>query len=364
MPINAPGDYYDGQTPQRQPVTLFVSRRGLHLQFYDRSIHTWAFQDFKYVHTGVAGEALRFEKGLETVESEDHRILDALQKYAPKTFRHRRPVFRPNNLLRTVGIILLSGVVMIWLFYRIVLPALGRELATFVPVRWESAIGEAMVAKVVPPRLRASENAGTAAIEAVMARLIPALDSGKGYRYRVTLSKSPVVNAYALPGGRLIVNQGLLAKLNSPEELAGVLAHEIQHVERRHAVVRLCEEATMGIVILLVSGGSDGVASIVRTTHGLGSLAMSRAAENEADKAGFELLVAAQIDPQAMVRAYSHLKDPTPGHLEFLSTHPDTSQRIAQLRKRARTIRMTPRPITLTTPWHEVRQVVLPDASH
>lgn len=63
-----------------------------------------------------------------------------------------------------------------------------------------------------------------------MARLVPALNSGKGYHYRVTLSKSPVVNAYALPGGRLIVNHGLLAKIDSHEEL-------LRSVFRRHPEV-------------------------------------------------------------------------------------------------------------------------------
>ena len=125
------------------------------------------------------------------------------------------------------------------------------------------------------------------------------LTNGSKYTYRVHVAQSEVVNAFALPGGIIVVNTGLIDATRRPEQLAGVLAHEIQHVERRHSLVAVIKDMGLRGLWLLVTGDLGG-GVVGRAALELTALSFSRDAEAEADARGFEALVATGIDPSGM----------------------------------------------------------------
>jgi len=169
--------------------------------------------------------------------------------------------------------------------------------------------------------------------------------------YRITLLDSPVVNAFALPSGRLYVTRGLLALANDTAELAAVLSHEIAHVTARHASARTELEAKSALVSRVtadvLNNPVEGASLRERSRFRIASF--SRSQELEADQAGVRTLAKAGYDPYAAARFLRSLERSTwlkadgrsdrnsesPG---MLATHPATSERIALVRQAARRI--------------------------
>lgn len=167
------------------------------------------------------------------------------------------------------------------------------------------------------------------------------LTAGSQYRYRFHVAKSDVVNAFAVPGGIIVVHTGLIDATRRPEELAGVLAHEVQHVEQRHSLEAMVKDLGLrGLWVLVtgdVGGGLIGQAALELT-----SLSFSRDAEAEADAEGFDELVEAGIDPSGMADFFVIMAKqegaavPPP----FLSTHPASEDREAALRARVQALEL------------------------
>ncbi len=163
------------------------------------------------------------------------------------------------------------------------------------------------------------------------------------YRYRFFVAADPAVNAYALPAGVIVVNRGLIEKTSSAEELAGVLAHEISHVEQRHGLRGMVQSLGLTVAWTLITGDlGTGLAG--EGLRQLAGLHFSRQQEVAADEGGFARLRQAGISASGMVSFFATLQkeegdsdgrgDGLPQALALLSTHPasgERSQRLAQL---------------------------------
>ena len=165
------------------------------------------------------------------------------------------------------------------------------------------------------------------------------LTKGSKYPYRFHVARNDAINAFALPGGIIVVHTGLIQATRRPEELAGVLAHEIQHVEQRHSLEALVKDLGLRGLWLLVIG-DIGSGALGRAALEITSLTFSRGAEQEADQRGFDMLVANGIDPSGMADFFSVMAEkagPTPPPL--LSTHPASEDRESNLRQRLAEVR-------------------------
>lgn len=162
-------------------------------------------------------------------------------------------------------------------------------------------------------------------------------------QYKFFVIDSPIVNAFAVPGGYVYVSRGLLALANSEAELAGVIAHEIGHITGRHAASRMSQGviAGLGAAILGAATGSQTVGQIATVGSDLYIKSYSREQEHQSDELGVRYLSRAGYDPKAMARFLSSLDAQTKldmriaGQQEgqgmnYFSTHPVTSDRISQ----------------------------------
>lgn len=159
----------------------------------------------------------------------------------------------------------------------------------------------------------------------------------------------PTINAFAMPGGHIGVNAGLILAARRESELAGVLAHEISHVTQRHIArsVAAAERVSFRTVALLLTaliiGSQDPQAGSAAAMAGMAGsvqqqLNYSRAFEREADALGIRLLGSAGFDPDGMPRFFERLAQATRYSArppEYLSTHPVTEARIAESEARA-----------------------------
>lgn len=156
--------------------------------------------------------------------------------------------------------------------------------------------------------------------------------------YQFKVIDSPEVNAFALPGGFIYVNRGLIQKAENESELAGVLAHEIGHVVGRHSVdqVKRAQIAGLGLGVLdRILGGRGTAAGIANLASqmvaGGAFMKFSRDAEREADRLGARNLYEAGFDPRGMVTFFEKLdamRKSDPNVIEaFFATHPSPDER-------------------------------------
>jgi len=160
--------------------------------------------------------------------------------------------------------------------------------------------------------------------------------------YSFFVVNTDAVNAFALPGGFIYINRGLIEETRNLSELAGVVAHEIAHVEERHSVEQMerVQAANIGGVLasILLGGAVGGLAQTGIDLAGTAILAgYSRSMEREADDLAVRLLVSAGIDPNGLVTFFKrlleeHERSPTLFE-QWFSTHPLTEERIATTRR-------------------------------
>jgi beta-barrel assembly-enhancing protease len=187
--------------------------------------------------------------------------------------------------------------------------------------------------------------AATAYVNRVGRRLASSAP-GPRFAYTFRIANLSDVNAFALPGGYIYVHRGLIERVRSEGELAGVLAHEIAHVGLRHPTNQASKayvaQAGIGIIgALLGSGEASTSAEIMKTVGGVGLNALflrySRKAETEADVAGTQIMARAGYDPMDMARFFQHLRTIAgrePSRLErFFSDHPSPGDRETRIRK-------------------------------
>ena len=156
------------------------------------------------------------------------------------------------------------------------------------------------------------------------------LTPGSPYSYEVHVARDPSVNAFAMPGGFVVFHTGLLEKAASAEEVAGVLAHEIQHVERRHGLRGLAHAAGWRVALSLVLGDAGGSVAAAWAEN-LGNLHFSRGQESEADALAVKRLLDKGIDPRGLARFFRTLMEQDASLPALLSSHPASEDRLAAI---------------------------------
>jgi predicted Zn-dependent protease len=279
-------------------------------------------------------------------------FLAALREHAPEA-RFQAPVAGKGLGLRIAGS-LASTAALVAAFYVWGIPVVAEVAAARVPIAWEEKLGQVVVDQLAPPAERCTDPQAQAAAEAIVARLAAARPSP--YHYKVAIARNEQINAFAAPGGYVVVFTGLLKKTKRPEELAGVLAHELQHVQRRHTTKALLRQASMQLLLSALTGDMGQVGQALGIAGTVGTLGYQRADEAEADREGMRILQAARLDGQGMIEAFEMLRREAdaPSHARlpgFLSTHPDTGDRIAALRRLVREAHGAPRPFAPAIDW-------------
>jgi predicted Zn-dependent protease len=173
------------------------------------------------------------------------------------------------------------------------------------------------------------------------------------------------INAFALPGGFIGMNAGLVLETKNESELAGVMAHEIAHVTQRHIARSIAAQSKSSLVstaamlaaILLgaAAGGGDGAMAGVAAAQSLAiqqQISFTRANETEADRVGLGILARSGFDPEGMPAFFEtmsrHAGSSEVNIPEMLRTHPVTSTRIAETKERADQLQVTPGPDSIS----------------
>ena len=211
------------------------------------------------------------------------------------------------------------------------LPFVSRLGGLLLPQSTRAQIGDALV-ESVPQDQFCRSKAGLAALHSVVQKLSEA--SGSDQEFRVYVAHSKQLNAFAAPGGRLVILSPIIEQARNPEEMAGTLAHEMAHVLERHPSTGIVKSLGLGVLSLLNPGAERLGAGVAET---LRERKNSRNDELDADRVGVELLNTAGFDSRGSIGFFERIMDKgsdTP--LELLSTHPSDAARIEALKKMAK----------------------------
>lgn len=335
-----PARYNDGQSAKRFDVHAFLAPDGLVIKGSGLNAF-WPYDRLLALDEAFGGAPCRLalEGGEARLTCERRDLPESLYALAPRMARARRGSRWKTSLKVLAGMVL--AVVVLTLFLAVALPKLSRWATVLVPVSWEVALGEALYDQVtVLLTLMAEkdhvricdEPAGTAALGLMVEDLAGVVESP--YELRVQVLDHEMVNALALPGGKILVFRGLIEFVDSPAELAGIVAHEIGHVVERHSMEKLMEQLGLSFLFGMLLGDIS-TGAVALSGEVLLSLSFSRQMEIEADTRALEYLSRAGIDPRPMADFFARL-EPLSGEsrtwARILSTHPPNAQRASKFK--------------------------------
>jgi predicted Zn-dependent protease len=202
----------------------------------------------------------------------------------------------------------------------------ARGVAGLLPTKLRQALGRQVVQSMSQRRGICHTPEGSAALGRLTERLSAAAD---GKRFNISVLNWSLVNAFAAPGEQIVLTRGLIEQAKSPDEVAGVLAHEMGHGLELHPETAIIRAIGLSAAVELMLGGSGGALANIGLV--LTQLGYSRAAEREADARALQIMERAQISPLGFTSFFKRVEEQERGsafgEIGILRTHPLSAER-------------------------------------
>lgn len=330
--------YFDGDRPVSEEVSLHIANQSLQIGLDDGNTLFWPLRNIRVLpdSAGKNGYMLRVtNEPLARLFVTDRSLIAHL----PHARRSTPPKGRGKLLVWAI-----AAVAAVAVQITVLIPALADRLAVFIPPAGERALGEVTFDQIrsaldetgMAPLPICENPAGTAAL----ARMTSALtgQDGSAQDLSVYVLDHEMINAFALPGGFVVLFRGLIDEAENPDEVAAVLAHEIGHVVSRDPTRHALRSAGSIGVLGLLFGDFAGGAAVLFLTERLISAQYSQQAETDADKFGYGMLETANVSPAAMGDMFDRLRSEDGDENRLLShflSHPSLADRVEAARAAA-----------------------------
>lgn len=350
----APARYFDGKTAVERPVTVELDLHGLTISGSSINTIRWPLSKLRSIDRQAAGMPFR----LASETDPDARLVIANDTFTAELLK-LAPQLKSGFSLRSLkgfAAIVAIALASVALLSYLTLVLAPRLIAFAMPDSWRQALG----AQIESSFTEGMKACNSLEARAVLDRLQKRIRENNPDLPPFTLSvyETPIVNAFALPGGRIAVFSSLIATADTPEELAGVVTHEIGHVANRHSEAQLVRAVGLQLLLSLASGGSGGnhlgeLASVLTI------LQYSRDAEREADDYAQKTMSSARIDPLGLKHFFEKIQkldgdSSILGELgNMLSTHPVTQERIDAIKP----LVGPSRPVLTPEDWATLRKI-------
>lgn len=320
------GRYSDGKTAQSVPAQVRLTERGVEIILPgEQQTLVWPYlsletptpltrnaADVMLTYTYMPGASLFVTSG---------RFVDQLVATAPQLtsraygWRAARP-----------WIAVAAGIVALVATTWIIDLSPARWVASMLPNGVRTAVGEQVLNSFSGSYRTCTDPAGVAALDKLVTRLSKA--SGTRTEFRVRVVDWGLLNAFAVPGEQIVLTRAIITQAKTPEEVAGVLAHEMGHGLELHPETAIVRIIGLTAALELMTGGGGTIANL---GLGLTQLSYTRAAEREADARGLALLEKAQISQSGLIdffRRVGELEGKSgKGEWGLFRTHPDSEER-------------------------------------
>jgi hypothetical protein len=328
--------YFDGTSSRRHAAALnFGDALGIAVDGETRE--TWAYADIRRADSapGTLRLSCRTALPLARLEIRDAALAAELASRATDLDEHhvgRRGVAKIVgwSLAAVASIVLVT-------FYGV--PLAADRLAPLVPESFERRFGEVaekQVKLVFGEKACNASPAGQAAFDKLVTKLRSA--AGMDTSVQSSVMSSDIPNALALPGGKVIVFDSLIAKANNPDEVAGVIAHELGHLRNRDNMRGLIHNGGTSFLIGLLFGDITGSTAVIFAAQTLVTSSYSREAETAADTFSIDVMQKLGRPPKAMGELMLRVTGKEGGKgLTIISTHPLSEDRLARMSKEDQT---------------------------
>jgi len=359
------GIFFDGLTSARHPVGVTLGADAVEISSPGGGVlAAWRFSEITPSATpkGVLRLGRTNSKDAVRLEVRDAALATELMARAKRLSRAGLTDRSTRYKVAVLGITAVVSLVAsaIW-----GVPFLAGRLAPRLPVTVELRLGDAVDVQV--RRMLGAGNSdrpfecgnepGHAAGQAAFNKLMAALESASSLPMpvRAAVLRTPVANAIALPGGRVYLFNGLLAQAQSPDEVAGVLGHELGHLAHRDGTKSVLEAGGTSVLFGMLLGDFTGGGAAVTTAQIVLQSANSRDKEAAADKFGAELMSKLDADPSALAKMLQRLSGQRVQIPHFLLDHPDAEERSAAIAKVAPPA--VSKPLLTTSEWVALKRI-------
>lgn len=332
--VSIEGRYYDGVSPVASPATLTIN--GSEAQLVRGDITRTYSTDDLLVSPRI-GQVDRFIKlsGGGQYHCADQPVLDKL----PQEFSSEGLVawLEKNFAVAIASIVVVIGIVLLGYFY--VLPAFAESIVNRIPITTEVSFGKEVLKWFDENEVFQQSEIETERkniITGEFNQLHDSLELAQFLQLEFRNSEQIGPNAFALPGGTIVITDQMIELAGTDEEILAILAHEAGHVEKRHSMRQILQGSLMALVIATVTSDASTVGA---TLSGLPAVLLqtkySREMETEADEFAFALLKENDISSEAFATMMEKVQEEVGefDELSFISTHPVTSERIKKAKE-------------------------------
>jgi Zn-dependent protease with chaperone function len=321
--------YFDGQSNRKRPVDVNLGP-ALEIIEDGQVVAAWSYGDLRRADSLPGTLRLRCISAppLARLEIHDPAMQQAVEAAVP-AIGHQG-----SNVRQTLRIVAYSAAALASFLGVLIygVPLLADRLAMVVPMSFERRLGDAVdrQLKFILGGKTCDEPRGHAALK----RLVGQLEEAGGLTVTsdVNVMATKLPNALALPGGKVYVTSGLLEKARGVDELAGVIAHELGHLQHRDVIRQLIQDGGTAFLVGLLFGDVTGGAAIIYAARSSLTQRFSRDSERAADAFSVETLRKLGRSPKAMGDLLMRITGPeAKGALSFLSSHPLTEERLATM---------------------------------
>jgi Peptidase family M48 len=355
--------YYDGLKPEPRRAEVELSALGLALSVEGGPIFKWELANVRMPQDSAPPVLFHRERSGahtgEVLEIADPAFADAMKAACPALGGTAKE--RARTVRKVIGWSA-AAVVSLVLLVIYGLPFLADRLTPLVPWSLEARLGQAVEGQIIQslaggkPRVCQPDGKGEGA--ASLTKLMGTLSSHAEWpgELSVKVIESRMQNAFALPGGRIVLLSAFLEKAESVDEVAAVLAHELGHVANRDSMRAMIHAGGVSFLVGTLLGDFTGAGALVIASRTLLTSRYSRDAERQADRFGVELITKAGGDPRALGRFLRRVASfPGERALELLNSHPVTEDRVAEIEK------LSPagpaRPLLSDAEWRALRAI-------
>jgi predicted Zn-dependent protease len=342
MMISGPALFFDGKTSARHEVTVELEPRMLRVRAPDDSavLAEWDYDELQEL--SAPNDVLRLGRQgnhvLARLEVRDPQLAAAIDELSVPVDRSGRSERRLRGRIIAWSLIATASLVLVAV---IGLPMLATRLTALVPYRIERKLGEAINAQVrasldtrhLGPAFICGQGDGDEAARAAFDKIMGELERGAGlpYRFEAAVVRRPEANAIALAGGHVYVFQGLIEQAKTPDEVAGVIAHEVGHVAHRDGTRSILQGAGLSLLFGMLLGDFVGGGAVVIAATTILKTSYSREVEAAADAYGVTLMSKIGGDPRALGGILLRIAGTTHPGPKLLLDHPETADRVAAI---------------------------------
>lgn len=323
--------YFDGKRSVTHEATLDLKQDHWIIQYFDQDqnaqIVRWEINEIERdLHFDSLFIFRYGDFPKQTIECKDENLLVSLKKlYPEKAFFKKRIDFLLNQNGAIIAGITCSLIGLLALAYLYILPWFAETVADKIPISMETQLGETMYENVI------SEYETDKTLTRKVNDFVKEIDFKTDYPIEITVVKEDQINAFALPGGHIVVFDKIISKMKTKEELAALLAHEVAHVHYRHSLKSISRSLSGYLLISLIFNDINGITAVLAdNSNMLLNLNYSRSLEKDADEKAVGILQSNRLDLKGFTDLFTLLKSESNDSktINLLSTHPLTDDRI------------------------------------